>query len=57
MQEKKKKRNWVSSKNVVTVWNNLSIGKKIGSAVLLVFLWLLYLDEWLGIGDIIDGLL
>ena len=57
MQEKKKKRSWVSSKNVVTVWNNLSIGKKIGSAVLLVFLWLLYLDEWLEIGDIIDGLL
>ena len=43
--------------NIERVWNNLSFGKKIGFVVLLVFLWLLYLDEWLGISDIIDGLL
>ena len=46
--------------NVEKVWNNLSFGKKIGCVVLLVFLWLVYLDEclgWLGISDIIDGLL
>ena len=43
--------------NIERVWNNLSFGKKIGFVVLLVFLWLLYLDEWLGISDIINGLL
>ena len=47
----------IQETNVERVWNNLSFGKKIGFVMLLVFLWLLYLDEWLGIGDIIDGLL
>jgi len=47
----------IQETNVERLWNNLSFGKKIGFVMLLVFLWLLYLDEWLGIGDIIDGLL
>ena len=53
----KKERKEFSFKNVIKEWNNLSIVKKMGCVVLLVCLWLLYLDEWLGIGDIIDGLL
>ena len=50
----------IQETNVERLWNNLSFGKKIGFVVLLVFLWLVYLDEWLGwlgISDIIDGLL
>ena len=57
MQEEKVTKKEFNTKNVVTVWNNLTLWKKIGCAVLLACLWMLYLDEWLGIGDILDVLL
>ena len=52
----KKERKEFSTKNVIEEWNNLSIVKKIGCMVLLVCLWMLFVDEWLGDGNIIDVL-
>ena len=52
----KRGRKEFSTKNVIEEWNNLSIVKKIGCMVLLVCLWMLFVDEWLGIDDIFDVL-
>ena len=45
-----------STKNVIVTWNNLSIVKKIGGIVLLIVEWLIIIDEWLSLDDIIDVL-
>ena len=52
----KRGRNEFSTKNVIEEWNNLSIVKKIGCMVLVVCLWMLIVDEWIGIGDIFETL-
>tara|TARA_Y100000296_G_scaffold28650_1_gene33371 strand:+ start:193 stop:384 length:192 start_codon:yes stop_codon:yes gene_type:complete len=46
----------LSIKNVIVTWNNLSIVKKIGGMVLLIVGWLIIIDDWLGLDDIIDVL-
>ena len=56
MQEEKKERKEFSTKNVIEEWNNLSIVKKIGCMVLVVCLWMLIVDEWIGIDDIFETL-
>ena len=53
----KRGRKEFSTKNVIEEWNNLSIVKKIGCMVLVVCLWMLIVDEWIGIDDIIDAML
>ena len=52
----KRGRKEFSTKNVIEEWNNLSIVKKIGCMVLVVCLWMLIVDEWIGIDDIFDVL-
>ncbi len=53
----KKERKEFSIKNVVEEWNSLSIVKKIGCVVLLMVCWMMIVDEWLGIDDIIDAMM
>ena len=53
----KRGRKEFSTKNMIEEWNNLSIVKKIGCMVLVVCLWMLIVDEWIGIDDIIDAML
>ena len=52
----KRGRKEFSTKNVIKEWNNLSIVKKIGCMVLLMCLWMVIVDEWIGIDDIFDVL-
>ena len=52
----KRGRKEFSTKNVIEEWNNLSIVKKIGCMVLVVCLWMVIVDEWIGIGDIFETL-
>ena len=46
----------LSIKNIINEWNNLSIPKKIGGIVLLIVGWLIIIDDWLRVDDIIDAL-
>ena len=46
----------LSIKNIINEWNNLSIPKKIGGIVLLIVGWLIIIDNWLRVDDIIDAL-
>ena len=52
----KKERKEFLFKNVIKEWNNLSIVKKMGCMVLLMVCWMLIVDDWLGIDDIIDAI-
>ena len=53
----KKERKEFNTKNVIKEWNNLSIGKKIGCVVLLIVGWLIIVDDWLGLDDIVSTIL
>ena len=53
----KKERKEFNTKNVIKEWNNLSIGKKIGCVVLLIVGWLIIIDDWLGLDDIVSTIL
>ena len=52
----KKERKEFSTKNVIEEWNSMKFEKKMGVLVLLVCLWMLVVDEWLGDGNIIGVL-
>ena len=52
----KKERKEFNTKNVIKEWNNLSIGKKIGCVVLLIVGWLIIIDDWLGLDDIVSAI-
>ena len=52
----KRERKEFSIKNVIEEWNNLTLWKKLGCMVLVVCLWMLIVDEWIGIDDIFDVL-
>ena len=52
----KRERKEFSIKNVIEEWNNLTLWKKLGCMVLVACLWMLIVDEWIGIGDIFDVL-
>ena len=52
----KRGRKEFSTKNVIEEWNSMKFEKKIGCMVLLVCLWMLFVDEWIGIDDIFDVL-
>ena len=52
----KKERKEFNTKNVIKEWNNLSIGKKIGCVVLLIVGWLIIVDDWLGLDDIVSAI-
>ena len=43
-------------KNVIEEWNELSLVKKIGCMVLVMCLWMVIVDEWIGIDDIFDAM-
>ena len=45
---------YLTIKNVIEEWNNLTLWKKIGCMVLVMCLWMVIVDEWLGLDDIID---
>ena len=47
---------YLTIKNVIEEWNNLSIAKKMGCMVLVMCLWMVIVDEWLGLDDIIDAI-
>ncbi len=47
---------YLTIKNVIEEWNNLTLWKKIGCMVLLMCLWMVIVDEWLGLDDIIDAI-
>ena len=47
---------YLTIKNVREEWNNLSIAKKMGCMVLVMCLWMVIVDEWLGIDDIFDAI-
>jgi hypothetical protein len=47
---------YLTIKNVIEEWNNLTLWKKIGCMVLVMCLWMVIVDEWLGIDDIIDAI-
>ncbi len=51
-----KERKELSTKNVIKEWNNLTLWKKIGCMVLVMCLWMVIVDEWLGLDDIIDAI-
>ena len=47
---------YLTIKNVREEWNNLTLWKKIGCMVLVMCLWMVIVDEWLGLDDIIDAI-
>ena len=47
---------YLTIKNVIEEWNNLTLWKKIGCMVLVMCLWMVIVDEWLGIDDIFDAI-
>ncbi len=47
---------YLTIKNVIEEWNNLTLWKKIGCMVLVMCLWMVIVDEWLGLDDIIDAI-
>ena len=47
---------YLTIKNVIEEWNNLTLWKKIGCMVLVMCLWMVIVDEWIGIDDIIDAM-
>ena len=55
-EKQEEKNNALSIKNLINEWNNLSIPKKIGGIVLLIVGWLIIIDNWLRVDDIIDAL-
>ena len=52
----KRERKEFSTKNVIEEWNNLTLWKKIGCMVVVMCLWMVIVDEWLGLDDIIDAI-
>ena len=52
----KRERKEISTKNVIEEWNRMKFEKKMGIAALLVCLWMLVVDEWLGDDNIIGVL-
>ena len=52
----KRDRKEFSTKNVIKEWNNMKFEKKLGCMVLVVCLWMLIVDEWIGIDDIFERL-
>ena len=55
-EKQEEKNKLLSIKNIINEWNNLSIPKKIGGIVLLIVGWLIIIDNWLRVDDIIDAL-
>ena len=55
-QEKRVTKKEFSIKNVIEEWNNLTLWKKIGCMMLVMCLWMVIVDEWLGLDDIIDAI-
>ena len=47
---------YLTIKNVIEEWNNLTLWKKMGCMVLVMCLWMVIVDEWLGLDDIIDAI-
>ncbi len=47
---------YLTIKNVIEEWNNLTLWKKIGCMVLVMCLWMVIVDEWIGIDDKIDAM-
>ena len=52
----KRGRKEFSTKNVIEEWNRMKFENKLGCMVLVVCLWMLIVDEWIGMGDIFETL-